>query len=106
MIPPRKPTDDWLDDVFRYAFPWIAGAFLIAVLVIVPLGSLAVSAYVYLQSGEWINISTGLLTGWYISTDWVGLNQVANWALALWVGVPSLIFGGIVVWAYENRETL
>lgn len=106
MITPRKPTDDWLDDIWRHVFPWIAGVFLLISFVVIPFGSLAISAYMYLRTGQWLNISLGSVAGWHATSDWIGLNEVANWAFALWIGIPSLIVGGIGVWTHEHRETL
>lgn len=93
------PSDDWLDRIGRFVGPYISAGALIVLWGIIPLGSLAVTASIYMKTGIWHLPTLAEVSGWAgTSSEWVGLNEITANVAGLWFGFHSMAAGTLIIW--------
>lgn len=93
------PTKDWLDRAWNAVGEWVGLGICVALLFGIPVGSLVLMVTGYLYSGVWDVMTLADVTGWpQGDSEWVGANQIYNWAIAQWVGFHSFIAGFLVLY--------
>jgi hypothetical protein len=56
----------------------------------------------YLNTGTWPALTLRALLGWSFTSDMIGLQNIVNWLLDLWIGAYTIAVGCLLIFGNTN----